>query len=87
MKALEAVPKFGDLITKDELNNVLIEFVLKMDPDKKNWRIRYHLPDAIIGICRRLNTEVLLQKVIPFFKGLIKDTEQEIRSNALEQFA
>jgi hypothetical protein len=32
-------------------------------------------------------TDVLLNKVIPFFKGLIKDTEQEIRSNALEQFA
>ena len=30
---------------------------------------------------------MLLTTVIPFFKGLIKDTEQEIRSNALEQFA
>jgi serine/threonine-protein phosphatase 2A regulatory subunit A len=60
MKALEAVPKFGELVDSDELNNVLIEFVLKMDPDKKNWRVRYHLPDAIIGLSRRLGKFLLL---------------------------
>lgn len=55
MKALEAVPKFGDLVDSEELNNVLVEFVLKMDPEKKNWRIRYHLPDAIVGLGTKIS--------------------------------
>ena len=31
MKALEAVPKFGELIESEELNSTLIDFVLKME--------------------------------------------------------
>ena len=48
-----------------------------MDPEKKNWRIRYHLPDAIVGLGKRLDTDSLRTKVIPFYNSLIKDTEHK----------
>ena len=50
-----------------------------MDPEKKNWRIRYHLPDAIVGLGKKLDAESLRTKVIPFYNSLIKDTEHGYR--------
>lgn len=86
MKALEQMPSLARYIEEKERDSTLLEFVLKMDANKKNWRIRYHLPDSLTGLASDLSKEALQSKVIPFYQTLVKDSEHEVRSNALNQF-
>lgn len=51
LKALEQLPFLASKIDQRERDTKLLNYPLKMDADKKNWRIRYHLPDAIVGLC------------------------------------
>lgn len=54
LKALEQLPFLASKIDQDERDSKLLDYPLNMDADKKNWRIRYHLPDAIVGLCPHL---------------------------------
>lgn len=54
MKALEQMAKLSHSLEQQERDTVLLDIILKMDETKKNWRIRYHLPDALTGLCETL---------------------------------
>lgn len=64
MKALEQIPALAKFIDQSERDTELVGFMLKMDATKKNWRIRYHLPDSLAGIvhtlCRRCFIQLLM---------------------------
>lgn len=50
MKALEQMAALSRYIDPVERDTVFLDFILNMDANKRNWRIRYHLPDALSGI-------------------------------------
>lgn len=54
MKALEQIPTLAKFIEQAERDTNLLGFMLKMDSNKKNWRIRYHLPDCLSGVADTL---------------------------------
>ena len=51
MKALEQLPFLVKRIPQEERDSTLLDYPLNMDPERKNWRVRYHIPDALVGIC------------------------------------
>ena len=54
MKALEQMAAMAKFIHQEERDSTLLEFILKMDANNKNWRIRYHLPDSLTSIMETL---------------------------------
>jgi serine/threonine-protein phosphatase 2A regulatory subunit A len=62
MKSLEQIHILAKYIEQSERDTNLLSFMLKMDANKKNWRIRYHLPDCLAGVmdclCRSLMTKL-----------------------------
>lgn len=85
IKALEQIGAITKLLDQQERDNTLLNVILQMDAEKRNWRVRYHLPDALSGTVQYFNQELITSKVVPFYQGLLKDNEHEVRSNALTQ--
>lgn len=59
MKALEQLPFLTAKIEQEERDTTLLDYPLGMDPERKNWRVRYHIPDALIGLCPHLCKQYL----------------------------
>lgn len=64
MKALEQLPHLADKISQKERDSKMLEIILKMDPERKNWRIRYHIVDALIGMTSLLSKISCDNKVV-----------------------
>lgn len=50
LKTLEYLPELSKHIEAEEICSKVIDTILAMDKDNKNWRIRYHQLDTIVGI-------------------------------------
>lgn len=85
IKALEQVGTITKLLDQQERDNAILLVILQMDTEKKNWRVRYHLPDALSATVQYFSQDVIASKLVPFYQGLMKDVEHEVRSNALTQ--
>lgn len=61
MKALEQIEVLSKKIEQEERDTLLLTTVLDMDKNQNNWRIRYHLPDALVGLTDSLCRKNLIQ--------------------------
>lgn len=37
-------------ISEQERETRLLDTIIKMDPERKNWRVRFHIVNALVGI-------------------------------------
>lgn len=63
MKALESMSALAKFIEASERDSTFLAFLLNMDANKRNWRIRYHLPDALTGVVDSLCSLLFLHSL------------------------
>ena len=59
IKALECSSIVARFFKKDDINDKMLKYIKDVDPDKKAWRIRYALAEAIASLLPYLEKELI----------------------------
>ena len=59
IKALECSSIVARFFKKDDMNENMLKYIKDVDPDKKAWRIRYALAEAIASLIPYLEKELI----------------------------
>ena len=51
-----------------------------VDANKKSWRVRYSLVEALVSIAPYLEKDIIKKDTVEAFEELLKDQEAEVRA-------
>lgn len=80
IKALESAAMLARFFKKEEINEKFFKYIKLVDPEKKSWRIRYALIEAIAALLPFLEKELIKKDSVEIFEELLKDNEAEVRT-------
>ena len=83
IKALETSAVMARFFKKEEINEKFFKYIKLVDPEKKSWRIRYALIEAVSSLLPYLEKDLIKKDSVEIFEAILNDTEAEVRTIAI----